>query len=256
VADNLSLFAALFLWGDKMKYTRYDFKKKKNDSLTLLILLISVLAAAFLLGTGISNMIMKQPNSSEQVPVPKNTSSPGPGNGGAAVVENTTTKFIVIQSGFFKNKESAEELKNKLKEQVIPFTIVEGDSIRVMAGIFSEEDSAKIIQLLNEKQIPTYKTIFEINKNELCEAEIAEVIKGNVKILNKLMEKDVASYDMSDFKNWIASSLKAADSKSKNYNVLEELKNYVNSLPKEIGKDKVEENYVFLYNTLKKVTGK
>lgn len=242
-----------YLWGDKMKYTRYDYKKKKNDSLMLLIVLISVLIAAFLFGTGISNMIIKQP-SDGKVSAPQNTNSPTPDNGAAA--ENTTAKFIVIQSGFFKNKVYADELKNKLKDQVIPFTIVEGDSIRVMAGVFNEEESTQVIQLLNEKQITNTKTVFEVSKKELCDAEIAEIVKGNIKILNKLMEKDVTSVDTDDFKKWILTSLKAVDANSKNYNLLEELKNYVNSLPKELGKDKVEENYVFLYNTMKKVTGK
>lgn len=237
-----------------MKYTRYDYKKKNKDLLNLTIVLVSVLVIAFLLGTGIYSIFIKPVNDNKGTLIPKMTESTK-----SSEVENNTQevnsiKFIAIQSGFFKSKENADVLKNSLKAQVIPFTITEGDSIRIIAGVFSEEDSERVIQNLNQNGIPNTKTIFDVNKNDLCNAEIAEIVSGNIKILTKLTEKDVSAVQTDDFKNWMTTSMQNVDAKSKNYSSLEEYKNYINGLPKELSKDKVEENYVFIYNLLKKIT--
>jgi hypothetical protein len=231
-----------------MRYTRYDYKKKNNDVLNLTIVLVSVLVIAFILGTGIYSMLPKPDSNSANALKAGETKQNDP--------TATNVKFVMIQSGFFKTKGSAEELKNNLKNQVNPFTIVEGDSIRVMAGIFNEDENDKVIQLLNQNGLPNMKTIFEINKSDFCDAEIAEMISGNLKILTKLMEKDVAGYSTDNFKNWMAASIKDVDKKSKNYNLFQEYKNYINGFPQDLGKDKVEENYTFIYNALKKLTGK
>jgi hypothetical protein len=239
-----------------MKYTRYDYKKKKNDSVTLLIVLVSVLVVAFLLGTGIMTLISQKGTSGQNVSAPESAKTSPSNKEQASVVESSSVRLVAIQTGVFKNKENAETLKNKLKEQVIPFTIVEGDNIKILGGIFSEEDGAKVQQALNEKQIQNAKIVFEINKGELCDAEIAEIAQGYIKILSKLKESNVTAVQTDDFKKWISTSLKPVEANSKNYAVLDELKKYIEALPQEIGKDKVEENYVFLYNTLKKATGK
>jgi hypothetical protein len=230
-----------------MRYTRYDYKKKNNDVLNLTIVLVSVLVIAFILGTGIYSILPK-PDSSANDSKAAETKQTDP-----AI---TNAKFIIIQSGFFKDKNYAEELKNKLKSQVIPFTIVEGDSIRILAGIFNEDENDKVIQLLNQNGLPNTKTISEVNKSDFCDAEIAEMISGNLKILTTVIGKDVTGYSTDNFKNWMAASIKDVDKKSKNYNLFQEYKNYINGLPKELGKDKVEENYTFIYNALKKLTGK
>lgn len=245
-----------------MKYTRYDFRKKRTDMTPLVVMLISILLVAFALGTGLSKVILKGTSSSNFNKLPDKTATNNSGNkenqsnNGTVKSENVNIKFIGVQCGVYEKKENADDEKNKLKAVVAPFSVEDGNRIRVMAGIFLEEEANSCIKLLNEKGFQTNKNIIEINKSDLCDAEIAEIISSNIQIINKLFQKDVSGYQTEKFKKWINSDLPAVDQKSKNFVVLEELKKYENSLPEQMNKDKIEENYIYIYNTLKKTAGK
>jgi hypothetical protein len=239
-----------------LRYTRYDYKKKNKELFNLVFVLVGVLVVAFVLGSGIYSIFLKPINNvgevlnikgAETIKVDESDKNSQVSNG---------IKFVGIQSGFFKQKENADALKKDLSNCVNPFTIEDGEGIRIMAGIFNEEDSEKVIQVLNQNGLPNTKIIFSINKADLCDAEIAEIISGNIKILTKLMEKEVSAVQTDDYKNWIAGSIENVDAKSKNYSSFEEYKNYITGLPKEFGKEKVEENYLYIYNLLKKISMK
>lgn len=255
-----------------MKYTRYDYRKKKSDSFTLLIILVSVLVIAYLLGTGLSSMFIRRSNAPAEVSEQKSsekTTDVSEEKSNAKTDEKTeqegqvkqpenqsqlggVIKFVCIQNGVFQKKENADELKSKLKEYTIPFIINDGDKNYVMSGILHEEESEKFISTLIENNIPNIKKVFEIDKSDACNAEIGEIISGYIKILNKLGEKDVTAVHTEDFKKWM-NSLQAVEEKSKNYNILEELKKYINGLPNELSKQKLEENYIKVYTILKKL---
>ena len=106
---------------------------------------------------------------------------------------------------------------------------------------------------LGEKNISPSKMTFEVNNNSECMAEISAIIDANLKVLTKLMDKTVQSYKTEELKKYCANQ-KAVDKSSTNYNELNELKEYIKNLPPELTKEKAAENYVFIYNILKKVT--
>jgi hypothetical protein len=242
-----------------MKYTRYDIKKKNKGNYGLLIVLISVLIASYLLGSGLSSLFIKNAKptvSDENARKPDISIEQGSTKESTVVkTENIIIKFVCIQNGIFESKENAELLKNKVKEILNPFSVKEESKTRVLAGIFIEGDAQKYIELLNSKGIDNSSIKFELNKNDKCDAEIVEIINGYIKILSELLDRNVKSIQTTGFKQYV-SSLEKVEGTSKNYSILEELKKYVGALPEAITRDKTEENYIYLYNILRKVTGK
>ena len=228
-----------------MKYTRYNYKNKKNDMLILFGTLLFIVVTSVLLGTLLSNMFIKDSKT-----IKNNTI--GPGVEANKNAEITSIKFIALQCGYFEQKENAEELKNKIKNLVVPFSIVDNNKIRIMAGIYDEKEAANVIKTLKDNNIDSAKMVFEIAKSDGCNSEIIEIINAKIEVLTKLKEKDVKSIKIEDLKKW-TSSLKDVDKNSKNYSVLDALKKYINELPNELTKDKVESIYIYLYDILYKL---
>lgn len=167
-------------------------------------------------------------------------------------------KFIGIQGGLFSQSENIQQSKNILSNYGIPFTVTEEKGTRVILGIYSEEKALNIIKILNENNIDNSKINFEINliKNDACDEVIAELLNAEINILNEVSNKDTKSIKTNDLKAWCEENTKKVDNKSKNFTILNEIKTNINGMPNELGKDKVSEYYVFIYNTLKKLNGK
>lgn len=241
-----------------MKYTRYDLKKKR-DNKTFMFLIVLILVLAFLFGTIIFKIFtgnysngkdLKSETSTTKNPANKKTVDSVTGKN-----NNEIFKFIIVQGGIYQNKENAEIEKNMLSSYGIPFAVIEDNKTRVLIGIYNEEEGEKNIKALNDQKIDNSKMVFIINKNDMCDAEIAEIVNANIQILNKLSEKNVKGVQTEDLKKWCI-SLKSIKNQSKNITTLNELKSYVNKMPKEISKEKASENYIYLYGILKKTGNK
>ncbi len=237
-----------------MKYTRYDLKRDKSFK-PFVIFTCIILAAAFILGTVIFKVIFKTSvnlsdnatNTISQNKI-KNTS-----NKGNSAVDGKYTKFIAVQGGVYKDKNNASEEKSLLTKYGLPFSIQDSDKTRVFLGIFQEDAGEKMMKSLTDQKVDNSKIIFTIKKDDLCNVEIAEIINANLEILNKLSEQDVKSIQTDELKKWCSSLKSEKMENSNNKLVLKELKEYVSKLPKEIEKDKAEENYVYMFKVLKKV---
>lgn len=232
-----------------MRYTRYDLKKTNNKTFMLLILLI--LALAFFFGTIIFKLFIgecKNNFKSDTSYLQNNVNSKDKNNES----DSKVIKFIVIQGGIYKSKENAESEKSLLSSYGTPFSVEEDNKIRILLGIYTEDQGEKVIKSLNDQKVDNSKMIFEINKCDMCDLEISELINANIQILNKLSEQNVKAIQTSELKKWCL-SLKKLETGSKNIKILNELKSYVNKMPNEISKDKTDENYNYLYQILKKV---
>jgi hypothetical protein len=236
-----------------MKYTRYDMKKKKNEGAMVLLILAVTLIMAFIIGTVMSNFFLKSSVSGKSDNNTKKTISQESSSKTAET--NNVIKYVVIQGGNYKNKDYLESCKTTLSNYGNPFTIPESDTTRVLLGIYNEADSEKLIKTLNENKVDNSKMVLEISNGDLCNKEIVEIINGNLLMLTKLTEKNVPAVQTDEFKKW-CTSLKDAEKDSKNYASLAELKTYVNNMPEKIVKEKAADNYVFLYNILKKLSVK
>jgi hypothetical protein len=229
-----------------VKYTRYDFKRKKKDNMVLFIIIMLVVILAFIIGTAISNTFIK--NSKAIKPENKTVSN------SKYIINNEedSVKFVSIQCGVYSTLENTGKEINKFNQYGIPFTIQQGKNTKVLLGIYTEEESKKQIQKLKDDNIPVSKIEFVLYKDDLCNAEIAEIINANIKVLNKLLEQNVEAIETQELKKW-CKNLKKVNSKSKNIEVLEDLKDYIQKMPKKISKQNVKENYIFLFNILDKL---
>lgn len=236
-----------------MKYTRYDLKREKSIK-SFVIFTCIIFATAFILGTFIFKVIFKTSGN-----LNSNTASTAFQNkihndsNSNSVVDGKSVKFIVVQGGVYKDKNNAIQEKNLLTKYGVPFSIQDSDKTKVFLGIFQEDIGEKMMKSLTDQKVDNSKVVFTIKKDDLCNAEIAEIINANLQILNKLLEQDVKSIQTDGLKKWCSSLKCGEDEKRDNKLVLKELEEHVSKLPKEIEKDKVEENYTYIFNVLKKV---
>lgn len=231
-----------------MKYTRFDLKKKNNNSAYFVCCVVGILLSAFVLGTIISKVISKGTWPNTIV----NLKSANTKNLDQPQISKKVVKYIAVQGGMYANKDNAEVEKKLLSSYGTPFEIIDGNNTRVFIGIYDETNVENIVKVLNANNVPNSKMTFELNTKDVCDAEISEIINGNLQIVNKLSDKDVKGIQTDELKKW-CSQLKDVDKSSKNISTFNELREYINSMPKEMQKDKIEENYKTIYAILKKV---
>lgn len=240
-----------------MKYTRYDLKRKNGNKVFIFIMLL-IFVLAFVFGTVIFKVIMRNSGGVStgntdisNISETKNSTKATDGtNSNSKVI-----KFVAVQGGIYKNKENVEAERSILNQYGTPFNIIEDNKTRVFLGIYVESQGEQVMKSLTEQKIDNSKMLFTINTSDLCDAEIAEIINANIQILNKLGEKNVKAVQTDDLKKW-CTSLNKVNSNSKNISVLNEIKDHVNKMPKEITKDKAAENYEYIYVILKKINSK
>ncbi|MFD3157642.1 SPOR domain-containing protein [Haloimpatiens sp. FM7330] len=225
-----------------MRYTRYELKRKRNNLIFLIIAVVIVIAVVLIVKGKHSN-IDKKDN------IRNNTKIEEQDNESSKNIKEKLAKFYVIQCGVFTSKENAENLKNSLSTYGSPFIVKKDNKFKVILGIYEDKQLATIMKTLNDNNIEKARVTYEIQKNDLCNMEIAEIIHANIEVLGKLTEKNVKSIKMDNLKKW-TNSLKKVDKNSKNYNALLKLKEYVKKLPNEIKKENLNTSYVFLFNIL------
>ncbi|MBV4419554.1 hypothetical protein KM800_09475 [Clostridium tyrobutyricum] len=251
-----------------MKYTRYDLKKEKGTK-NFVLMIALVLIAAFIIGTVASKIIMNYYNVSEPNPAStqqtvKNNSNANNtvGNDKNNAVSNTgnkkssadgsQVKFVAVQGGIYKDKKNVAAEKNLLMQYGTPFAVQEDDKVRIFLGIYEDNTAKDIMASLTKQKVDNSNMDFTIKKTDACNVEIIEIIDANLQVLNKVSQKDIQSIKTDQLKKW-CSSLESVDKNSKNFIILKDLKENVSKLPSQLSKDKVEGNYLYIYNILKKI---
>ncbi|WP_147564858.1 hypothetical protein [Clostridium tyrobutyricum] len=252
-----------------MKYTRYDLKKEKGTK-NFVLMIALVLIAAFIIGTVASKIIMDYYNVSEPTPAStqqtvknnsnksnntvsndKNNAASNTGNKKSSA-DGSQVKFVAVQGGIYKDKKNVAAEKNLLMQYGTPFEIQEDDKVRIFLGVYGDNTAKDIMASLTKQKVDNSNMDFTIKKTDVCNAEIIEIIDANLQVLNKLSQKDIQSIKTDQLKKW-CSSLEGADKNSKNFIILKDLKENVSKLPSQLSKDKVEGNYIYIYNVLKKI---
>ena len=247
-----------------MKYTRYDWKKKKNkggDAGKVVIMVASIVVTAILLATVMGKFIFK-PSIDGQDPKGKGaqevSSAQGDNKEGTAKIDNKEqtppvasgekVSLAVVQCGVYSKEENAEEQKNTLKEKYNAFAVKDVDKFRVGVFIGDGQKGMEISKALQGEGINSMVAHYEIEKNNNGADEIGKIVDGYLQIVRKLEENDVKSVKTSDFKKW-ASSLKD-DEKSEHIELIKEVKKEIASLPDELKRDNVEQSYKTIYKVL------
>ncbi|MBZ9688250.1 hypothetical protein G9F72_018100 [Clostridium estertheticum] len=242
-----------------MKYTRYNYKppRKKNNFMLVFILII---IAAIALGTIFSKLLPK--NSTNAAADDKTTkigldkdkvTNKEPADASKVVSESIINDYVGIQCGVFSNKANALILKNSLMTFGTPFIIEEASSVRVLFGIYPKDSIDSITKQLQANKIEYAKINFKVIGNDSTSSQINEMINADLKILNKLSEKDTTAVQTVDLKKWLG-SLQGADEKSTSYATMAEIKAYLTAMPAEVKKEKTEEGYIYIYKFIKKLS--
>ncbi|WP_251861808.1 hypothetical protein [Clostridium sp. Marseille-Q2269] len=233
-----------------MRYTRYDIKKRNKFNFTFFLIIALVLALAFILGTVIFNLVSPGNIKTGNLAKKQNANI-------VKSKENKTNNstYIAIQKGIYAKKENVSGVLNSLKPYGNVFTVDENGKTRVFLGVYEEDEGIKLMKKLTDNKIDNSKMTFVLNKKDLCDAEISEIITAYIKIVNKLSEKDVKSVKTEEIKKWM-SSLEKVDKDSANIKVLNNLKEHINKLPKDLSRDQASKSYIFIYNNLKQLNNK
>ncbi|KOA20166.1 sporulation related domain protein [Clostridium homopropionicum DSM 5847] len=230
-----------------MKYTRVDFKRKNSKGSFFILLILGILILAFISGSIISKLIIKNNN------IDINAKSVSEVEG--KKIEDSISKnespneFFIIQCGVFANKVNAEALRDKLSFAKTPFIIQQEDKYRVILGIHTKTETEEIVKKLEENKIEFSKKAIIINDNDLCNAQIKEIVDARLQIINKFSNEKVKSVQTKQIKEWI-SSLKDSNEKSSNYAVLNELKEDTKKLPDNLVESDMDKQVAFIYKML------
>ncbi|MDP4143856.1 MAG: SPOR domain-containing protein [Bacillota bacterium] len=230
-----------------MRYTRYNLKKNDKGGYRFLIALVIVLFLSLLLGSVISNMFFGNGKQNAQLVKQTQENSSTKNETKADIV-----KFTAIQCGVFTKKENVDELLGTLNKLGGGFTVSDNNKYRVLYGIYKDDDSQKTVKFLSDNKVDSMKIYFQVDKNDECNAQIVELINAIISVFNKLSETDIKSVQTDKLKQW-SSGLKKIDGSGKNIQVANELKDYIDKLPKEVSQNSVMSNDIFIYNELKKI---
>lgn len=247
-----------YLGDVKVRYTRYNYKppRKKNNFVFVLILTI---IAAITLGTLFSKLIPKNSNPSPTTVDNNKTNlekdkvtNKDATDASKVTSESIINNYVGIQCGVFSNKEGALVVKNSLTKFGTPFLIEEGNSNRVLLGIYKSDSVDSITKELQANKIEYVKVNFQLVGTDNASSQIGEMINADLKILNALSEKNTSSVQTTDLKKWLT-TLQGAEEKSASYVTMTEMKSYLTSLPEVYKKDKTEEGYIYIYKFIKKL---
>lgn len=252
-----------------MRYTRYNYKKKKNNGVGKMILsFLAMSVFVIIIGVLLANVIIyflpindankSQGNNSEQVQN-DNTSDITAESQVSAEVNNTdqstenvqettNTSFMAIQCGYFSEEDNAKEVFNKISDQYGAFIYKDSEKFKVLAGVYTVEEGQAVMKQLIESGVQCYEVDFNLNTSNTVENQISGIFDGYLDILNEVFKDDVKFFDTTDFKSWVNNLENITDGDKKE--TLDEVKNHIKEISTEIKKEDVSEEMKYLYETL------
>ena len=233
-----------------MRYTRYNIKKRRKNNKAFFVILIVILMTSFFIGTLISNIFLKDRVSNLNT---SNNKKDSFYNKSKEEEKGKPISFVLFQCGVFENSDNAKAMIDILKNIGYPYMIEDGSKKRIFFGIFNKEKEKEIEELLSKNGVNYNKAYFNIENNNLGSTELGEMINANIKIIDKLYEKEVKAFQTAELKKWV-NSLKTVEKNNKYITLVNEYKEYINKLPENIDKNKISDNYAYIYKILKKYT--
>ena len=97
-----------------------------------------------------------------------------------------------------------------------------------------------ILLYLSLIHISVAKIKKEVTYSNIANEEIGEMIKGLISVVDKLKDNSVSSVEIKSLKKW-CTELEQCDGNEENANKANELRKYIEELPDEIDKSKINE---------------
>lgn len=249
---------------EKVRYTRYNYKKKtKNTGLLKTILsFLAMSVFVVIVGVMLANIIIhflplndaneSQVSSNGVIGQVQNKSNINTTKNNEDTIKgNINTSFMAVQCGYFSNEGYAKEAYNKVANQYGAFIYNDADKFKVLAGVYTADDGKKIMDNLTASGIECANVSFDLNSGDKIQNQIAGIFDGYLNILNTAFEGNVKFVDTSDFKSWVK-NLENINTGDKS-DLLSDLKNHVNNMSKEIKKEDVAGEMEYLYTILLKI---
>lgn len=242
-----------------MKYTKYNYKRRKNNTvLKFIASLLGGIIAASMIGLGVAWIIWKvlPINDSAQVGT-EITDGTGngevvsgeDGNGQVTAVEGEeNSEFYFIQCGYFSNKENADQALAKIGSDGRAFISEESDKFRVLAGAYTEDNVDTVMESLSGKGVESVKLTFTLNEKDSVESQVSAICDGYLKILTTTFDEKVDHVNTAEFKAWIDTLDNISSGES--IETLQTLKAYIKELPEELSKEDVAKEMDYLYQVL------
>lgn len=260
-----------------MRYTRYNYKKNKNnDILKFILSFVAMSIFVIIVGVLLANIIIHflplnnastadASNKNEQVQTDNSENASSEVSDGEVDVQanaevasgektsevqqgTINTSFMAIQCGYFAQEENAKETLSKVADGYGAFIYNEADKFKVLAGVYDADEGQAVIDRLTSSGIECAKVEFKLNSTNAIENQIAGIYDGYLEILETAFKDDVKSVDTTDFKKWVSKldDIKEGDK----YEVLSDLKKHINEVGTEINKENVSNEMQYLYKVL------
>ncbi|MDR3593856.1 SPOR domain-containing protein [Clostridium sp.] len=223
-----------------MRYTRYEYKKSGKIKFLCSVAIIAGISIGG--GLYISNVIF---NGKEIQNINKDNLDQSSNIDNSDKIQN----IIALQCGYYSKEENAKELLTSISKYCQPFIIEDDGKYRVISGIYTEEDGLKKIEEFKTNNIDVAKINLNLSGDDIDSKKMIEIVDGFLTIINKLQDNQVKSIKTDEFKAW--SSKIINDDNQVKTKKLDDLNNYVNSLPEEIDKTNNNTNMQQLYKLIK-----
>ena len=235
-----------------MRYTKYNYKKKKNNDIwksilsfvvmSVFVIIVGVLLAnviIYFLPANDANENLIDANEKQQISentkinseeVDNNTDD----NSTITSSNNVVSSFVIVQCGYFSSNENANVILSKISSEYSAFIFNDSDKFKVLAGIYNSDEADSVVN--------------KLTSNGIESAKVSAICDGYLKLLNTSLNSDVKSVSTDDFKTWV-SNLDSVESGDK-IEVLNNLKQHINESASEIKKEDVSQEMQFIYTTL------
>ena len=241
-----------------MRYTRYNYKKNKNNNLIMFILkLVGTVVGAGLCGIALAYVaisVLTKNNALPAANIGNKTSIEANNNevvnseeGSNGAVSNTSV-FYTVQCGYFSNENNANQILSSINGKYSAFIYKDQDKFRVLSGVYESDKVDQIVSELKNSNIECAKIKFSFNNDDKVEYQISSIFDGYIRLLDTAFSDDVKSINTDDFKGWTNELEKI--SAGEKVDILNNLKEHISNLAAEISKENVPAEMEYIYTIL------
>lgn len=226
-----------------MRYTRYDYNKKKNNnffsSLVFVVIFGVVIGIGLfkLLNGGVSTLLDWDNNNKSKSDTAEVNSE--------SISQQQNSNYVAIQCGVFNNIDNANVTLASIPSSYDSFIVQDADKYKVIAGIYSDEVANEKSTELNNSSISNYCIKFALKEDNKQDVVVREIVNGYFEILNKVSDDSVKSINTNEFKAWVSKVAENNDDE-----VVRNIVQKTNELPEEFTKENKRDTLVYLFSVL------
>lgn len=225
-----------------MRYSKVKTKRtSRRELIVVTFTLMVIFIGSTLFATALFNVFLKDSSAfSNNFNDGEAAMTSGNVDSNNTAKEGSITTFYIIQCGVFGIKENADKVNNDLNSQGTSFISEENGKYKVIYSICNSGNEDETMAMIESKGVAVAKIKKEVTYSNIANEEIGEMIKGLISVVDKLKDNSVSSVEIKSLKKW-CTELEQCDGNEENANKANELRKYIEELPDEIDKSKINE---------------